>query len=291
MANAHMSLWYPGPLGGVKEANAFSPRPDPQLNFPLGCCDKDGGPTLLDPGLCRGHLDLFDREEPQVVWTAGQEAYFQLSDYTYSSNAQGSTHDGGSCQVGFSVDRGLTWKAAASFFGNCPRRGGDGSPEFQTFDFGVPLGVPEGNALFVWVWLNREHESYVNCAKVRIGSGQNNKISTLRPLKASQTPVTLDSSKVSKTPLQPRKNFGTNEQPLQRRLSDVCRWDSAPIMETSYFTVDAKCMPGAKLSNSRSDDFEYGWDVSCGVIHGDNAYTIRTIECDATYRADSVRQI
>ncbi|KAH7361089.1 hypothetical protein BKA66DRAFT_426095, partial [Pyrenochaeta sp. MPI-SDFR-AT-0127] len=185
------------------------------------------------------------------------EAYFQLSDYTYSSNAQGSTYDGGSCQVGFSVDRGLTWKAAASFFGNCPRRRGDGSPEFQTFNFRVPLRVPEGNALFMWVWLNREHESYVNCAKVRISSGQNNKTSTLRPLKASQTLVTLDSSKVSKAPLQPRKNFGTNEQPLQRRLSDVCRWDSAPIIETSYFTVDAKCMPGAKLSNLRSDDFEY----------------------------------
>lgn len=36
-AQAHMSLWYPGPLGGAKEANKASTDSDvdPELNFPL----------------------------------------------------------------------------------------------------------------------------------------------------------------------------------------------------------------------------------------------------------------
>lgn len=159
-AQAHMSLWYPGPLGGAKEANALSTDSDvdPELNFPLGCCDSEGNPTAKSPGVCRGHLDLFDTEDAQVTWQPGQDAYFQLSDYTYTADAPGGTHYGGSCQVGFSTDRGETWKVAASYNGNCPLRGEDGSPEVQTFDFKVPTGMPEGKALFAWLWLNREHE-------------------------------------------------------------------------------------------------------------------------------------
>lgn len=159
-AQAHMSLWYPGPLGGVKEANKASTDSsvDPELNFPLGCCDSEGQPTAPSPGVCRGHLDLFDTEDAQVTWQPGQDAYFQLSDHTYTADAPGGTHYGGSCQVGFSTDRGETWKVAASYNGNCPLRGEDGSPEVQTFDFKVPTGMPEGKALFAWIWLNREHE-------------------------------------------------------------------------------------------------------------------------------------
>ncbi|KAJ5052529.1 hypothetical protein J3E74DRAFT_295622 [Bipolaris maydis] len=96
--SGHMSLWYPGPLGGAKKANAMSTYVNRELNFPLGCCDKDGQATLPNPGVCRGHLDLFDKQEPQVVRQAGQDAYFQLSDHTYTAGAPGSTPYGGSCQ-------------------------------------------------------------------------------------------------------------------------------------------------------------------------------------------------
>ena len=47
---------------------------------------------------------------------------------------------------------------AASYHGACPHATEDGSPEAQTFDFKVPTGMPEGDAIFGWVWLNREHE-------------------------------------------------------------------------------------------------------------------------------------
>lgn len=169
-AQAHMSLWYPGPLGGAKEANKASTDSDvdPELNFPLGCCDSNGKPTVPSPGVCRGHLDLFVAEIAQVTWKSGQDAYFQLSDYIYTADVPGSTHDGGSCQVGFSTDRGETWRVAASYNGNCPLRDEDGSPEAQTFNFKVPTGMPEGKALFAWVWLNREHEFFMNCAAVQI---------------------------------------------------------------------------------------------------------------------------
>src|SRR5690242_2391209 len=158
-AQAHMSLWYPGALGGAKESNkaSTSSAVDAELNFPLGCCDSEGQPTAPSPGVCRGHLDEFDTAEAQVTWQPGQDAYFQLSDHTYTSGAPGSTHYGGSCQVGFSTDRGETWKVAASYNGNCPLRGEDGSPEVQTFDFKVPTGMPEGKALFAWFWLNRTY--------------------------------------------------------------------------------------------------------------------------------------
>lgn len=139
-ACAHMSLCYPGPLGGTTVANPFSTEKDidPELNWPLGCCDSQGRPTTPSPGVCRGHLDLFDNEEAQVTWPPGQAADFQLSDFAYTADAPGGTHDGGSCQVGFSIVRGEAWKVAASYNGNCPLRGKSGSPEVQTFDSKSP---------------------------------------------------------------------------------------------------------------------------------------------------------
>ena len=66
---AHMSLWYPPPLGGTQEANPLTTKVDDELNFPIGCCDSEGAPTLASPGVCRGYLDLLDTLEgtPQVT--------------------------------------------------------------------------------------------------------------------------------------------------------------------------------------------------------------------------------
>jgi hypothetical protein len=214
-AQAHMSLWYPGPLGGAKEANKASTEVDAELNFPLGCCDGEGAPSAPSPGVCRGHLDLFDTEAPQVTWQAGGDAYFQLSDHTYTPGAAGSTHYGGSCQVGFSTDRGETWKVAASYNGNCPLRGDDGSPDVQTFDFKVPTGMPEGKALFAWIWLNREHESFMNCAAVQIGQGSGNSTTPTNPPKpsGSATQPTQPDDKPSYG--SPPKPSGSATQPTQ----------------------------------------------------------------------------
>ncbi|EMD66420.1 hypothetical protein COCSADRAFT_84949 [Bipolaris sorokiniana ND90Pr] len=253
-ARAHMSLWYPPPLGGSKEANSFTTQVDKEFNFPIGCCDSQGEPTLPSPGDCRGHLDLLDTEEgrPQVTWKPGQDAYFELSDHMYSIGVPGSTHYGGSCQVGFSVDKGQTWKVAASYHGNCPHRDKN-MP--QVFEFKVPLNIPTGIAVFGWIWLNREHEFFMNCAAVQISSSS------------------------SSTTTRTYKSFKTLHRRLENSASDVCDWNTAPSMETSYYSVDARCAPSAKLKNLKSDEFEIGWGDVCGVVEGDKEYTIQNIKC------------
>ena len=64
-----MSLQYPPPLGGTQEANSLTTKVDGELNFPIGCCDLEGAPTLASLGVCRGYLDLLDTLEgtPQVT--------------------------------------------------------------------------------------------------------------------------------------------------------------------------------------------------------------------------------
>jgi len=326
-----MSLWYPPPLGGTLEANPLTTQVDNELNFPIGCCDSYGKPTLPSLGDCRGHLHLLDTEEgrPQVTWEPGQVAYFQLSDHRYTTDAPGSTHYGGSCQIGFSVDKGQTWKVAASYHGNCPHRQQD---SLQTFQFRVPSNMPSGPAIFAWIWLNREHESFMNCASVFIGSSSSKDIVSI--YSGSTADSTICYTKVpAQTDSIPREgksyesgNYNRDligcdsysspklttsrwehikhrhnrkhhryyyyvrkahrdQSPrqhhrMQERLaSDACDWNSAPKMETSYFSTDASCAPNAKLNNWRSDTFEIGWSDACGIVEGDNEYAIRNIEC------------
>jgi hypothetical protein len=66
---------------------------------------------------------------------------------------------------------------------------------------------------------------------------------------------------------------------LYKRV-DSCDWASAPAMEVSYYTSDAKCAPNAKTLMPESDTFELGWDVSCGVVNGDGEYKIKMMQCN-----------
>lgn len=59
-------------------------------------------------------------------------------------------HYGGSCQVGFSIDKGKTFQVATSYEGNCPHRHGGMAPFGQTFNFTVPVDMPTGDAVFAW---------------------------------------------------------------------------------------------------------------------------------------------
>ncbi|CAA9960962.1 hypothetical protein P3342_006526 [Pyrenophora teres f. teres] len=386
-AQAHMSMYYPAPLGGAPGINRQSKALDPEFNFPLGCCGPDGGDSRPSPGICRGHLDKYDTEKASVTWKPGQDAHFQLTNYDYDPQAPGGTHSGGSCQVGFSLDKGKTWKMAASYHGACPHATEDGSPEAQTFDFKVPTGMPAGDALFGWVWLNREHEAFMNCAKVNIAAD-----SSTEPSKPSQSatqpkppaysatkpdPPAYSPAKPKETPApqvpQPQVDPPNNQQPpvvtvttvvattiyqayepsaiptseaeqpdnsygdsqkwgrphpevkpntrrydvdgsrcdcrrdeltlaarcfcnspdkaierkalrLHRRTfyrrTDACDWKTAPKMEVSYYTTDAKCAAGAKDRVPESDNFELAWDVNCGVVAGISDYEIKTFTCD-----------
>jgi hypothetical protein len=319
-SRAHMSLWYPPPLGGAREANSLTSKIDGQFNFPLGCCDSTGAPTLLSPGDCRGHLNLLDTVEgkPQVIWESGQDAYFQLSDRTYTINSPGSTHYGGSCQVGFSIDKGRTWKVAVSYHGNCRYRRKKG---LQTFYFTVPTGMPKGPAVFAWIWLNHEHESFMNCASVQIGKESSNS-THIRGARTSSVHSTARarstdrhgrerSTSIRRKTWSIASHTGNNlerirhkhrrkhfkyyyyvravkrrETPPNRgilprkRATQTCDSASAPIMSTSYYTIDATCAAEAEMKNVESDNFEIGWSDACGVVEGDGEYPIRDIKCD-----------
>ena len=330
-ARAHMSLWYPPPLGGNREANSFTIQVDKEFNFPIGCCNSQGEPTLPSPGDCRGHLALLDTEEgrPQVTWEPGQDAYFKLSDHMYSIGVPGSTHYGGSCQIGFSVDKGQTWKVAASYHGNCPHRDKD-MP--QVFEFKVPLNIPTGIAVFAWIWLNREHEFFMNCAAVQISLGSSSTTTrtytSFEAVPTTRSAALLNPSSESIRGGEQDRSNGCDEDSIacsssygaklarsewkyikhrhsrkhskqnyhihksnvlappkkfhrrsENPASDVCDWNTAPRMETSYYSVDAQCAPNAKLKNLESDDFEIGWSDACGVVEGDKVYTIQNIEC------------
>jgi hypothetical protein len=84
------------------------------------------------------------------------------------SEPYGGNHYGGSCQIGFSIDQGATFRTAVSYPGNCPHRTGTTDPSGQTFPFTVPTDLPEGETIFAWTWMNREQEFFMNCAVVDI---------------------------------------------------------------------------------------------------------------------------
>ncbi|KAF2119950.1 hypothetical protein BDV96DRAFT_641816 [Lophiotrema nucula] len=201
VAFGHMHLYFPPTLKG--DNNPFTQGDaDPYLNFPYGCC---GPEVKAITAPCKGHLDLLDTDEgkPVVTWAPGQKANFTLSGAaikTSIENPEGGNHYGGSCQVGFSTDKGKTFKVAATWQGNCPLRNGGEDPAQQVFDFEVPADIASGNAVLAWTWINREKEFNMNCASVMISGDGNND--------TPQDPVAS-----STAPTAPTKTSNPNAQP------------------------------------------------------------------------------
>ena len=74
--------------------------------------------------------------------------------------------------MGFSIDKGATFRVVTSYEGDCPKRyNGWTDPANQTFPFTVPADLPAGDAIFAWSWDNREQEFFMNCAAVTITNG------------------------------------------------------------------------------------------------------------------------
>ncbi|KKZ65726.1 hypothetical protein EMCG_08465 [[Emmonsia] crescens] len=155
LAQAHMQLYYPPPFAAANNPH-LTTLPDPYLDYPYNCCGR------TTPFPCKGYLSHLNtpQGQPVVSWPAGSEQNFSL---TGTGN-----HYGGSCQVGFSIDGGATWKVVKSFEGNCPHRDGGTDPEKQTFEFRVPGDTPVGVQVFAWTWVNREREFNMLCAAVEI---------------------------------------------------------------------------------------------------------------------------
>ncbi|KAF2430878.1 hypothetical protein EJ08DRAFT_697086 [Tothia fuscella] len=157
--NAHMQLHSPAPFNASNNPHTTGP-PDNELVYPFNCCGRKHEYP------CKGYHKLLGTPAgaPTAEWAAGSKQQWSMS----GPAPLGANHYGGSCQIGFSTDKGATFRTVVSYEGNCPHRKGGVDPISQVFDFIVPEDLPEGDVLFAWTWINREEEFNMNCAAVRI---------------------------------------------------------------------------------------------------------------------------
>jgi len=157
-ALAHMQLVYPPPFGAANNPH-LTDAADERLQFPYDCCGRK------DIYPCRGYLKQLGTPQgaPVATWAAGSKQNFNMTGI--------GNHYGGSCQVGFSVDKGKTFQVATSWEGNCPHRKGGQDTSLQNFDFNIPADIPTGDVIFAWTWFNREQEFNMNCAAITITPG------------------------------------------------------------------------------------------------------------------------
>lgn len=149
---AHMEMTNPAPFRSKN--NPYTTNIDYSMTSPL---DQSGSNFP-----CKGYL--VDYDTPSGRATANYNA-----GGTYSLSLAGSaTHNGGSCQVSLSFDKGSSWKVIQSYIGNCPLQ--------SSWKFTIPNDTPKGDAVLAWSWFNNlgNREMYMNCAHVTIGSGSKN---------------------------------------------------------------------------------------------------------------------
>lgn len=146
-ATAHMEMTNPPPIRS--KYNPFTTNIDYDMINPL---DKSGSNFP-----CKGYHTLFDTPQGASVatWQPGETHTISL--------AGSATHNGGSCQVSISYDRGASFTVLKSWIGNCPLK-----PDWT---FTLPAVMPKGEALFAWSWHNNigNREMYMNCAHITIG--------------------------------------------------------------------------------------------------------------------------
>ncbi|KAK3671031.1 hypothetical protein LTR78_009149 [Recurvomyces mirabilis] len=154
---AHMELHSPASFNSTHNPHRTTPS-DPYLQYPYDCC----GPNDRWTYPCRGYLSLLGTPQglPTATWEAGSMQTWNLTGI--------GNHYGGSCQVGFSVDGGNTFRVATSYEGNCPYRKNGVGPGGQDFAMRVPADLATGVQVFAWIWYNREQEFNMNCAAVNI---------------------------------------------------------------------------------------------------------------------------
>ncbi|KAI1210503.1 uncharacterized protein F4807DRAFT_68635 [Annulohypoxylon truncatum] len=151
-AMAHMNMKDPPPLAYKGNPNAKEPNIDYSITSPITQAQYP----------CKGYLKLLGTPEGASVKT-----YAPGGQYTMSVEG-GAYHDGGSCQLSLSYDKGASFTVIKSFIGNCPTSSGG------TFNFDMPSDAPEGdNVVFAWTWVNHtgNREYYMSCAVVTIKAG------------------------------------------------------------------------------------------------------------------------
>jgi hypothetical protein len=189
----------------------------------------------------------------------------------------GGNHYGGSCQIGFSTDKGATFRTVVSYQGNCPLRHGGEDPSGQEFNFTVPEDMPVGEAVFAWTWINREQEFNMNCAAVSITTPGNvppqNIISTSSTAQNPSAPIASPKSSEFANAA-PSFDLGGNRTPNPTISSSAPTASVLPLNsalanpDTVYKTFDmtgAACMCTCEASSGQEDDFTMkGCTCQCG---------------------------
>lgn len=151
-ATAHMNMKDPPPLAYKGNPNAKEPNIDYSITSPITEAQYP----------CKGYLNLLGTAEGASVAT-----YAPGNQYTMSVEG-GAAHNGGSCQLSLSYDKGTSFTVIKSFIGNCPTSSGG------SYDFTIPSDAPEGDdVVFAWTWVNHtgNREYYMSCAVVTIKAG------------------------------------------------------------------------------------------------------------------------
>lgn len=149
-ASAHMQMSKPYPIRSPLNKDSDEQK-DYSYTNPLQPSGQDYP--------CKGYAD--DKFVSQATYQPGQQ---------YEMELEGSaTHDGGSCQLALTYDRGKTFKVIESMLGDCPIA--------KKYSFTVPSDAPSGEALLAWTWFNKvgNREMYMNCAMVTVGGSSNGK--------------------------------------------------------------------------------------------------------------------
>lgn len=233
---AHLQLVHPAPFNASNNPHRTT-QADPYLQYPYDCC----GAASRWEYPCRDYHNLLGTPDglPTATWEVGSQQSWSM--------AGTGNHYGGSCQVGFSVDKGDTFRVSTSYEGNCPHRKAGNGPEGQDFPFTVPHDLTPGVQLFAWTWYNREQQFSMNCAAVNITAPSSASASQAGPTGYQQSPTSTAVSKgqTSTTPLSSAETYKT-----ENGLSCTCK------DPTKISTCDCTCSGDSAASNKRDDSEE-----------------------------------
>ncbi|KAI8363590.1 hypothetical protein B0O80DRAFT_434033 [Mortierella sp. GBAus27b] len=127
-------------------------------------------------GLCKHKPASYNK---RTTYSAGQSI-----DTKYDVDA---AHGGGHCQWALSYDKGKTWVVFQTILKKCLVTKKK-NHETETIKVTIPKDAPAGDAIFMWMWNNKEgnRELYTGCADVKIkSSSKNRKFTGLEPFVAN----------------------------------------------------------------------------------------------------------
>ncbi|TLD33333.1 hypothetical protein PspLS_00138 [Pyricularia sp. CBS 133598] len=149
LANAHMMMAMPKPFPGT----ISSPVQDLGANY-----------------ICQGKLSGGSPLELKIG--------SKNNKITFAGTA---VHGGGSCQVAITYKEKPTatdFRVITSFHGGCPMENGNenlmpadaAKPLDSGLTYDIPEGIPGGNAILAWTWINKigNREFYMQCAPIKL---------------------------------------------------------------------------------------------------------------------------